>query len=322
MKKRILQITAIFFAVLLFGQKEKELPKKDGLLKSSSNSACKCIDSINYKNGDKEKNNEAVSNCIDKQVAVYQLGIKLIEVTESAVKSGQKNVNIDINTNKNSQEYKDSYYDIQRNLLENCNSLKKILAALEYKSDLGKPTNQKAIEFYNLGIKESNNENWGEAVKYYEKAVKEDPNFAFAWDNLGLCNRRLGNLDKALEAYQKSLAINPSGKLPLQNIPAVLSRQEKYQEAIEAFKNLDKYYPGDAEVYYGIGQIYYEHLKEYEKSLDYMCKAFNIYTKENSAYRGDAEKIIAYIYKIMKGDGKLDKFNEILKNNNISPVSQ
>lgn len=49
-----------------------------------------------------------------------------------------------------------------------------------------------------------------------------------------------------------------------------------------------------------------------------MCKAYVIYTQQKSPYRTDAEKVIAYIYSEMKKQNKTDKFNEVLKANNIN----
>ncbi len=49
-----------------------------------------------------------------------------------------------------------------------------------------------------------------------------------------------------------------------------------------------------------------------------MCKAYNLYIKKKSPYRVDAEKIISTIYSEMKKQDKVDKFNEILKVNNIT----
>ena len=49
-----------------------------------------------------------------------------------------------------------------------------------------------------------------------------------------------------------------------------------------------------------------------------MCKAYNLYIQQKSPYRADAEKVINIIYYEMKKQGKEEKFNEILKANNIS----
>ncbi len=59
-------------------------------------------------------------------------------------------------------------------------------------------------------------------------------------------------------------------------------------------------------------------LQDFEKGLDNMCKAYVIYTQQKSPYRTDAEKVIAYIYSEMKKQNKTDKFNEVLKANNIN----
>ncbi len=64
--------------------------------------------------------------------------------------------------------------------------------------------------------------------------------------------------------------------------------------------------------------IYYENILDNEKALDNICKAYNLYVAQNSPYRTDAEKIIQSIYSDFKAKGKQDKFNEILKSNNIS----
>ena len=97
----------------------------------------------------------------------------------------------------------------------------------------------------------------------------------------------------------------------------LLNHKKEYTKAIDAYLDLDKVYPNDAEVYYGIGQVYYDHLKDNEKALDYIAKAYTIYTTQKSPYRSDAEAIIGYVYKKMKDEGKTDKFKEILKKNNI-----
>jgi len=67
-----------------------------------------------------------------------------------------------------------------------------------------------------------------------------------------------------------------------------------------------------------LGDVYATKLNDYEKGLEYMCKAYNLYIEQKSPYRADAEKVINIIYYEMKKQGKEEKFNEILKANNIS----
>ena len=147
-------------------------------------------------------------------------------------------------------------------------------------------------------------------------AVEEDPEFAFAWDNLGLTYRKLGNYDEALNAYTISLQIDPFGMMPLQNIAIVYLYKAEYDSAINTYERMAEIDENNPEIFYGLG---HEYLKEYEKSLDNICKAYNIYIEQNSPYRTDAEKLINYIYTEMEKAGKKDKFFEILKAHNINP---
>ena len=165
---------------------------------------------------------------------------------------------------------------------------------------------------------ESKKENFEKAVQYFEKAVNEDPEFAFAWDNLGLNYRRLNKFDKAIVSYRKSLEIDPNGLMPLQNIAIVYQYKKEYLNAINAYEKLAQIDKNNPEIFYGIGNVYATNLNDYEKGLENMCKAYNMYIEQKSPYRTDAEKIINVIYTEMKKQGKEDKFNQILKANNIS----
>jgi len=300
-----------------YAQKSEININNDDIIKGFSDKVCLCLDSVDTVNKQKTELNKDIGDCIDKQVVVYQLSKKLA----NSVKKGEeiKETNIQININPDSKDYKDSYYELEEYLFQNCERMKVLVAASDFHTDKSLSKNALALEFYYAGIKESEKENWSTAIENYKMAVQKDPEFAFAWDNLGICYRRIKDYDNSLNAYKNSLKADPKGKMPLQNIAVVYSYKGEYQNAIQAFQEFDKIYPNDPEVYYGIGQIYYEHLKEYEKSLDYMCKAYNIYTETKSPYRTDAQNIIGYIYKIMKDKNQTDLFKTILKKNKLNP---
>jgi len=246
------------------------------------------------------------------------MSIKILNSQKEVEKTGNKNVNIDISTNQNSSEFKKYYYELERELKNNCKSLNDKINSNENKSHKSVSDNSKALDYYNLGVKENETKNYKKALEYFQKAVKEDHEFPFAWDNIGYTNRALGNYDDALKAYQTSLEIDPTGKMPLQNIPVVYIYKKDYKKAVNAYLELKKIYLDDPEVDYGIGVIYYQNLKNNEKALDYMCKAYNKYTEMKSPYRTDAESIIRNIYQMMDKDGKKEEFLKILKNNNIN----
>lgn len=310
----LLSITAIC-------QKNK---KKDEnpLLKELSASACKCIDSISVTNKTTDEVSSEVHECIDKVTSAYQLGSKLMginldkEIQEQ--KNNKKQINISINTDKNSSEYKEYYYQIERYLMDNCEALKEKAAAHDIITEKSFSDNKKALEYYHKGKEASEKDNHKKAIEYYKKAVDEDSGFVFAWDNLGLCYRKAGDFDNAIFAYEKSLSLDSTGQMPLQNIAVAYLYKKEYQKAITAYQRLSQFDNKNPEVYYGIGQIYAMYLNDHEKGLGFMCKAYNLYIEANSPYRTDAEKVISVIFAEMKKQGKEDKFYEILKANNIS----
>lgn len=314
MKKILIFLLLCGYGYNLQGQQQKS----DALLKELSDNACKCIDSIDTRNKTKDQVAKEVSNCIDKQAGAYQLGSKLMDI--DLKKKGQKKVDISINNDTNSDEYKKYYYEIERYLMSNCKEVKNIISSNDIEGNHSVSKKQAALDLYSQGLTEYKKENYKDAIVYFEKALKIDSDFTFAWDNLGICYRKSNDIDKAIYAYQKSLELDSNGLMPLQNIAVAYRYKNEFDKAIEAYQKLATLNKNDPEVYYGLGETYALYLKDYEKGLDNMCKAYTLYTAQKSPYRTDAEKIIGSIYSEMKRQNKLPRFNEILKENHISPV--
>lgn len=324
--KKSLSLLFILFAICFsFSQIKKEDIKfdKKEYLKEVSDNACKCIDSVNTYNKVVDSISSEIHSCIDKQAVAYQMGIKLTDIKdlEKLAKevNGKKEINISINSNSDSNEYKKYYYEIESYLMQNCQSIKTKIASNDVVGERSETKNHEAIKYYNLGQDEFRKDNFTKAIEYYKKAVVFDSNFAFAFDNIGICSRKLGNYDDAIEAYEKSLKIDPKGLTPLQNIAIAYISKKDYKKGVKAYENLAKVDPKNPEVYYGIGNIYAQYLLDYEKALDNLCQAYNLYVEQKSPYRSDAETLINRVNKEMKKQGKEAIFNEILKKNHISP---
>jgi len=315
MKKTILLSLITCFVFKGFSQ-GKENENTQILLKELSENSCKCIGLIDTIDKFPKTVSKEINKCINKQVSAYQLGFKLMKIDTTNLES--KNINILINANEYSNEFKKYYYEIERYLFENCSSLKSKIASFEKRSNKSISENPKALEFYSKGISEIKKQNLKKAILFFKKSVQIDPTFAFAWDNLGISYRKLNNYDKAIESYEKSLEIDPNGLMPLQNIAVVYQYKKEYKKAIKTYERLAELDENNPEIYYGIGQIYSLNLQNYEKGLDNMCKAYNMYAEQKSPYRTDAEKVISMIYSEMKKLGREQKFDEILKLNNIS----
>jgi len=286
------------------------------MLAETAERSCNCIDSFLRVRKAGDNNSEILKNitaCIDAEVVSYQLALKMYRALTSSDK------NIMLSTEKNSSEYGRYYKDIETWLADSCVALRSAMSSNDEKeTELSFSKDPEAIRQYNAGIKYLNIEEYGVALTYFDKAVSIDPKFVFAIDNLAICYRRTGEFDKALATYDKSLALSPKGKTALQNIPVVYELKKDYPKALQAYKTFLKYYPGDAEVYYGMGRISIIYTGDLEGGVDYMCKAYNIYVKDKSPYSADAEKNLSYAYQKMKEQGKEETFFKILKDNNIS----
>ncbi len=315
-------LTLLFLICCLVKANCQEKSTKEKLLTELSSIACKCVDSIDAVSNSNEEITKLVSKCITKVTGAYQLGLKLADIESlkktSTEKDGKKQINISLNNNQNSDEYKDAYHDIEKYMAANCPSVRSKLSVNNKQNNKSFSENKEALDAYSKGVDELKKDNYKDALNYFSKAVKSDPEFVFAWDNLGLCYRRTGDYDKALEVYKRSLQIDPNGVTPLQNIAVVYQSKKLYDEAIKAYEKLSTLDKGNAEVYFGLGQAYASK-GDFEKGLDNICKAYNLYDAGKSPYRSDAEQIIQMLYAEMKKQGKEDKFKEILKANNITP---
>nr|WP_294777193.1 tetratricopeptide repeat protein [uncultured Flavobacterium sp.] len=323
MKKLLFAFLFFLLSANTFAQENDTLNKIEfdakAFLKEIADNACQCIDSISVYNKSKKEISSEIHTCIDKQCSAYQLGMKLSEIKNLTAEGKQPQINLEINVNPDSKEYKKYYYEIETYLMENCPATKNKISSTDKLGTKSISNDAEALKYYSLGLEVSKKGEFEKAIDYYKKALVFDAEFAFAYDNMGICYRRLNRFDEAIEAYEKSLKIDPNGLMPLQNLGITYVYKKEFKKALKAYERLAKVDPNNPEVYYGIGNIYAVHVVDNEKALDNLCKAYKIYVEQKSPYRSDAEKLIQYIHSAMKKEGKEVVFNQILEKNGISP---
>ena len=309
------------FSFYLNGLCQEPVNKKtDNLLKELAVNGCKCVDSINTINKSKLIILDEINKCIDTRTLAYQIGVKLLNIDphKDKERSVKQIDNLNPATEMNSNEYEDYYYKMESTMMNNCTSLINKIDASDIEDKKSYSKNPDAQILYSKGLKESEKGKYKNAITCFEKALKVDSVFAFAWDNIGICNRMLKNYDQAIYAYNRSLILDPKGIVPLQNLAVDYKFKKDYMKAISAYNRLAELGKNNPEVYFGIGETYSLYLKEYEKGLENMCKAYSIYLEQKSPYSLDAEKIIGLIYTEMKKLGNEDRFYEILEKYNIT----
>lgn len=91
-------------------------------------------------------------------------------------------------------------------------------------------------EWFELGGKYHENEEYEKAVSAYRHVVKIDKYNFHAWHNLGLALRFLGKFDDALKAFNTAQSLDPmNGEIFIQQ-GLILIGKEKNQQAINKFK--------------------------------------------------------------------------------------
>lgn len=130
-----------------------------------------------------------------------------------------------------------------------------------------------ALRDYTQGLDLMRQGNNLEAVKHFQSATQEDPNFALAYANLGESYSRLGYGDKAEEFSQK--AVDLSQQLPAQERYRILANQavvsNDNKKAIEYYENLAKVSPSDSEIQLTLAQLY-EKTGAYDTARDHLRK--------------------------------------------------
>lgn len=76
----------------------------------------------------------------------------------------------------------------------------------------------------------------GLALKYYEKAVKADPQYADAENNVGTIWYQRKKYEKAIKAYEKALKMRSDMPVLYSNLGYAYFGNKKYEEAIASFR--------------------------------------------------------------------------------------
>ena len=265
-------------------------------LEKSSAIACDCIGNIPTSLSTEQKN-ELISECI-----------------ANGFVDSNASENLKLNTVEDIRAFS---LDMKRKLVDDCAKLKRVAFSNDEEKLFSYSSNQKATDFYNKGITESEKGNYKKALKFYKKAVSIDANFVYAWDNLGRTYRELNDYDNAIKAYKKSIAIDSLNPTPLMNIAVVYSRKKDFETSAYWYNKLVEANPKNPEGHYGLA-LAYMYSKKLEASLNSIITAHNLYRTSKSPYVADAEKVMQYLYAMFEEQNKIEDFKRICKERNIN----
>ena len=119
-------------------------------------------------------------------------------------------------------------------------------------------SNPKVVFLYNLmGLILSAQKEVDQALEYYEKGIKIDPNFATIYNNLGLlfANDKSDNT-KAENFYKKSISLNYKNPEAHNNLGSLYKSLDKFKEAIFCYKEAVSIDPKFIHAYHNLGSSY------------------------------------------------------------------
>ena len=136
--------------------------------------------------------------------------------------------------------------DIRKNLSLSDSSVKELQAQSFKPSTSSMP----ALRDYNQGLQLERQGKTLDAVKQFDSAAQEDPNFALAFSQLAQTYSKLGQDNDAEDASRKAVAL--SDALPPPEKFLIQAGHDRilkdYPKAIEAYENLVKVSPNNTDV--------------------------------------------------------------------------
>ena len=191
------------------------------------------------------------------------------------------------------QEYKQAIFVSPGKMNTTAQRLLAALPAAKASAEISKHVNN--------GVDLQAKKQYDAAIAEYQLALKADPRNDSVYVNIGTAFQAKGDFDNALAAYNAALKINPGNSAAQQGISTATSdrndksvstnyalggqlfKQGKYDEAIQAFKQVLKINPQDPASHFSLGASY-QAKKDYDNAIREYQLAIGIDPK-NAQYK-------------------------------------
>jgi len=101
----------------------------------------------------------------------------------------------------------------------------------------------KVIEYFEKGIQAMRIRNYPLAVRFFNDLIKEEPNFAEAWNKRATVYFMMGDFDKSMQDIIKTLELEPRHFGALDGMGLIFIHQGQYQEAIDVYDKMLEIFP-------------------------------------------------------------------------------
>jgi len=120
------------------------------------------------------------------------------------------------------------------------------------------PTSAEAL--YGIGSVYLDQQKTAEARETFERALKLRASYpdtlANSWNNLGLLAAREGRTGEAIGYFQEALKLSPNHLIALDNLGSAYRQQKRWDDARKTYDRALEVGPNDAEANYGLGMVF------------------------------------------------------------------
>ncbi len=141
-------------------------------------------------------------------------------------------------------------------MMEMKKKIKFIAAAVFFAlSSSGFALGKSAVELYDEGLTEENNEQWYMASQKYMEAVQLNPVYADAWFHLAKCSYQLGEYELVLSQLEEAqkYAKNESSIFNLRGMTFIAL--ERFADARKVFEDVLRSYPNNVDARFGLAEL-------------------------------------------------------------------
>ncbi len=146
--------------------------------------------------------------------------------------------------------------------------------------------NLSAGEYFVLGYRAGNENNYPLAEEYYRKSIELNPDYADAYNNLGiLIKKDEKRFDEAETNYRKAIELNPNYAVAYSNLGVLLAEDEnRREEAEQAYNKAIELNPTLAEAYSNLGILLAKDENRREEAEQAYNKAIELNPNYANAY--------------------------------------
>ena len=110
-----------------------------------------------------------------------------------------------------------------------------------------------ADDWFEAGLVMNSEGKYAEAAEAFARSLSIKPGNPLAWLNLGTAQALTGEYAKAIENLKKSVRLDPKLALGYANLAEVCFKEQRFQEAIDAYTTLLTLWPDNSNALYKMG---------------------------------------------------------------------